>query len=70
MIRVGVVGAAGRMGREVARAVTADPDLELVAAVDPSHAGQSSKGMTIADGDGCLDRRRQPTSPSSSPART
>ena len=42
MIRVGVVGAAGRMGREVARAVTADPDLELVAAVDPSHAGHRS----------------------------
>ena len=43
MIRVGVVGAAGRMGREVARAVTADPDLELVAAVDPSHAGQTGR---------------------------
>ncbi len=49
VIRVGVVGAAGRMGREVARAVTADPDLELVAAVDPSHAGQVVEGMTIAD---------------------
>ncbi len=49
MIRVGVVGAAGRMGREVARAVTADPDLELVAAVDPSHAGQVVEGITIAD---------------------
>ncbi len=49
MIRVGVVGAAGRMGREVARAVTADPDLELVAAVDPSHAGQIVEGVTIAD---------------------
>ena len=49
MIRVGVVGAAGRMGREVARAVTADPGLELVAAVDPSHAGQVVEGTTIAD---------------------
>jgi 4-hydroxy-tetrahydrodipicolinate reductase len=49
VIRVGVVGAAGRMGREVARAVTADPDLELVAAVDPSHAGQLVEGTTIAD---------------------
>ena len=49
MIRVGVVGAAGRMGREVARAVTVDPDLELVAAVDPSHAGQIVEGVTIAD---------------------
>lgn len=35
MIRVGVVGAGGRMGREVCRAVAADHDLELVAAVDP-----------------------------------
>ena len=35
VIRVGVVGAAGRMGREVARAVAADPELDLVAAVDP-----------------------------------
>jgi 4-hydroxy-tetrahydrodipicolinate reductase len=49
VIRVGVVGAAGRMGREVARAVTADPDLELVAAVDPSHAGRVVEGTTIAD---------------------
>jgi len=49
VIRVGVVGAAGRMGREVARAVTADPDLQLAAAVDPSHAGQQVDGITIAD---------------------
>ena len=33
-IRVGVIGAAGRMGSEVCRAVTADPDLDLVAQVD------------------------------------
>lgn len=52
MIRVGVVGAAGRMGREVARAVVADPDLELAAAVDPSHAGQIVEGLAIA---GALD---------------
>jgi 4-hydroxy-tetrahydrodipicolinate reductase len=38
-IRVGVVGAAGRMGAEVCRAVAAADDLELVAAVDPSAAG-------------------------------
>ncbi len=35
MIRVGVLGAAGRMGRYVCRAVTFADDLELVAAVDP-----------------------------------
>jgi len=39
MIRVGVFGAAGRMGRTVCEAVVADPALELVAAVDPLHAG-------------------------------
>ena len=39
MIRVGVFGAAGRMGTTVCRAVLDDPELELVAAVDPLHAG-------------------------------
>jgi 4-hydroxy-tetrahydrodipicolinate reductase len=39
VIRVGVFGAGGRMGSTVCRAVHADPDLELVAAVDPYHAG-------------------------------
>lgn len=37
-IRVGVSGAAGRMGAEVCRAVAAADDLELVCAVDPHHA--------------------------------
>lgn len=36
MIRVGVFGAAGRMGATVCGAVEADPDLELVARIDPS----------------------------------
>ena len=39
MTRVGVLGAGGRMGREVCRAVADDPELELVAAVDPALAG-------------------------------
>jgi len=39
MIRVGVFGAAGRMGTAVCRAVASDPELELVAAVDPLHSG-------------------------------
>ena len=39
MIRVGVFGAAGRMGSTVCQAVADDPDLELVAAVDPHHSG-------------------------------
>ncbi len=39
MIKVGVFGAGGRMGSTVCRAVLEDPELELVAAVDPYHAG-------------------------------
>ena len=41
MIRVGVIGAAGRMGAEVCRAVDAADDLDLVAAIDPQSAGRS-----------------------------
>ena len=48
MTRVGVIGAAGRMGREVAHAVLTDPDLELVALVDPSHAGLTIEGLDVA----------------------
>jgi 4-hydroxy-tetrahydrodipicolinate reductase len=47
-IRVGVSGAAGRMGAEVCRAVAADPVLELVAAVDPSAVGGSACGVPVA----------------------
>jgi 4-hydroxy-tetrahydrodipicolinate reductase len=42
MIRVGVVGATGKMGREVCVAVSAAPDLELVAAVSRSRAGETA----------------------------
>jgi len=38
-LKVGVFGAGGRMGSTVCRAVAADSELELVAAVDPHHAG-------------------------------
>ena len=48
MIRVGVVGAAGRMGQTVCNAVAADPELELVAAVDPAHPGATVQGVAIA----------------------
>ncbi len=50
-MRVGVVGAGGRMGREVCRAVLARPGLELVAAVDPGHVG-STVGELLGDGPG------------------
>ena len=39
MIRVGVIGAAGRMGRVVCKAVVEDPELSLVAAISPEHGG-------------------------------
>jgi 4-hydroxy-tetrahydrodipicolinate reductase len=39
MTRVGVFGAGGRMGATVCRAVANDPELDLVAAVDPYHLG-------------------------------
>lgn len=47
MIRVGVIGALGKMGREVCRAVQEDPDTVLVAAVDANGNGQ-----TISEGRG------------------
>lgn len=47
-IKVGVVGAGGKMGTAVCAAVRADPALELVAAVDPFAAGQDRFGVTIA----------------------
>ena len=48
-IRVGVVGAGGRMGRTVCAAVTTDPALELVAAVDVGAAGDEVNGLPISD---------------------
>lgn len=48
MVRVGVVGAAGRMGATVCAAVAGDPQLELVAAVDPANPGATVHGITIA----------------------
>ncbi len=47
MLRVGVVGAGGRMGHEVCRAVTEADDLQLVAAVDPGHVGGDACGHEI-----------------------
>jgi 4-hydroxy-tetrahydrodipicolinate reductase len=51
MTRVGVFGAAGRMGRTVCEAVATDPELELVAAVDPHHAGLDLRRVTGVDTD-------------------
>ncbi len=43
-MRVGVVGAGGRMGREVCRTVLLRPGLDLVAAIDPG-----MPGVTVAE---------------------
>ena len=48
-VTVGVFGAAGRMGATVCRAVADDPDLELVAAVDPGAAGQPLRDVAGVD---------------------
>src|SRR5688500_11041354 len=47
-IRVGVFGAGGRMGATVCETVAVDPELELVAAIDPAHVGEKVQGVTIA----------------------
>jgi len=47
-IRVGVFGAGGRMGGLVCESVAGDPALELVAAIDPAHVGETVQGVRIA----------------------
>lgn len=47
-IKVGVVGAGGRMGRTICAAVSGDAALDLVAAIDPRAAGQDVDGLSIA----------------------
>lgn len=51
VIRVGVVGAAGRMGREVCQAVQEATDLVLAAAVDPRADELASLGEVVAGAD-------------------
>ena len=48
-VTVGVFGAAGRMGATVCRAVADDPDLDLVAAVDPGAAGRPLREVAGVD---------------------
>jgi 4-hydroxy-tetrahydrodipicolinate reductase len=54
-VRVGVFGAGGRMGSTVCRAVEADPDLELVGAIDPYHSGLDLRHATGVDSDVHID---------------
>ena len=60
-MRVGVFGAAGRMGATVCRAVADDPGLELVAAVDPHHQGLDLRQVAGADVPGCAGLRVAPS---------
>jgi 4-hydroxy-tetrahydrodipicolinate reductase len=46
-VKVGVVGAGGRMGRMVCAAVAIDPDLDLVAAIDRHAVGEIRHGVTL-----------------------
>jgi len=48
-MRIGVSGAAGRMGRTVCAAVVADPDLVFAAAVDPFGAGETIEGIEVSE---------------------
>lgn len=48
MTKVGVNGAGGRMGSMVCDAVAADPDLELVAMVARTAAGEERHGLQVA----------------------
>ncbi len=64
-LRVAVFGAGGRMGSTVCRAVIDDPSLDLVAVVDPHHAGIDLRqvtgldtGLTIAADASALDAAR------------
>lgn len=47
MIRVGVFGAGGRMGSTVCRTVVGQADMELVAAIDPHHAGIEARQLGL-----------------------
>lgn len=54
-MKVAVIGAAGRMGAEVCRAVSGAEDMSLVAAVDPQAAGGSLADVAGIDTDLTID---------------
>jgi 4-hydroxy-tetrahydrodipicolinate reductase len=49
--RIAIFGANGKMGRLVTSAVLEDPELEVVAAIDPSSAGERLPAGLAIDGD-------------------
>nr|MBA3725302.1 4-hydroxy-tetrahydrodipicolinate reductase [Armatimonadota bacterium] len=46
ILRVGVVGCAGKMGREVCKTVDAAPDMVLALAIDRERVGESVREFT------------------------
>jgi 4-hydroxy-tetrahydrodipicolinate reductase len=54
VIRVGVIGATGRVGAEVCRAVHADADMELVAGISRSKAGEKAAEALGLQGSGVV----------------
>ncbi len=51
MIKIGVVGANGKMGSEVVKLAISDPELELVCAVDANNIGQNIYNDVYIEGD-------------------
>jgi 4-hydroxy-tetrahydrodipicolinate reductase len=54
VIRVGVIGATGRVGSEVCRAVHADAAMELVAGISRSKAGEKASDALGLEGSGVV----------------
>jgi len=54
VIRVGVLGATGEVGAEMSRAVHADADLELVAGISRSKAGEAASTALGLEGSGVV----------------
>ncbi len=44
-MKIAVVGAGGKMGREVCKAISGEPDFQLVCAIDPRYKGLSLKQL-------------------------
>ena len=56
-MRVVVVGAAGRMGREVLKALSSAPEFEIVAAVDREHLGTTCKDLVGSGPDVAIEEK-------------
>ena len=54
MIKVGVIGAAGKMGKEVVKTVIQEPDMQLVLAVDINNSGDDIGKIVTGENCGVL----------------